>query len=300
MRLGFIGTGHMGNPMVRQLLRAGHDLIVHDKRQETTANLIELGASWADSPAAASADVEIVFTSLPGPAEVDVAVLGADGILEGATDGAVHVDLTSNSPASVRRLANLEAARGVTFLEAPVSDMVSGAVGAEQARLTVFAGGDAAVLECVRPLLATFASNIFHTGDVGTGNVVKLTNNMISLGSRVLIQEALAVGVKAGIDKAKLHEMWDVSSASQWVKDLPRFFEMSSEAGAPTFTLALSAKDVGECLALSRELGVPMTVGSAVSQVFTRTVARGLGNHGPAATLLTIEAEAGVKLRNKP
>jgi 3-hydroxyisobutyrate dehydrogenase len=300
MRLGFVGTGHMGNPMVRQLLKAGHELVVHDKRQESTANLIELGASWADRPGAAAAQAEVVFTSLPGPAEVDEAVLGEGGILDLAPSGTIHVDLTSSMPSSVRRLQRIEASKGITYLEAPVSDMVSGAIGAEQARLTVFVGGDENVLEHVRPMLETFSKHIFHTGPVGSGNVVKLTNNIISLGSRVLIQEALAVGVKAGLDPLKLHEMWTVSSASKWVEDLPRFLEMSSEAGNPSFTLALSAKDVGCCVEMARELGVPMTVGGAVSQVFTRTVARGLGNHGPAATLLTVEAEAGVKLRNKP
>ena len=299
MRLGFIGTGHMGNPMVRQLMRAGHEVVVHDRRQETTANLIELGATWAESPAAAAAAGEVVFTSLPGPAEVDEAVLGDSGILDGASEGTIHVDLTSNSPAAVKRLARIERGRGVTFLEAPVSDMVSGAIGVEQQRLSVFIGGDAAVLEKVRPMLETFCSNVFHTGEVGTGNVVKLTNNMISLGSSVLIQEALAVGVKAGMDPMKLYEMWNVSSASRWVQGVPRSLEMSSEQGNPSFTLLLSAKDVGECLNMARELAVPMTVGSAVSQVFTRTVARGLGGHGPQATLLTIEAEAGVKIRNK-
>jgi 3-hydroxyisobutyrate dehydrogenase len=299
MRLGFIGTGHMGNPMVRQLMKAGHELVVHDKRPETTANLVELGATWADSPTVAASQAEVVFTSLPGPAEVDEAVLGSGGILEGAKEGTVHVDLTSSSPTSSRRLARIEAGRGVTFLEAPVSDIQSGAIGAEQGRLTVFVGGDAKVLETVRPMLETFCSHVFHTGEIGTGNVVKLTNNMISLGSRVLIQEALAVGVKAGIDPTALYEMWNVSSASLWVQGLTRFFDMPDEAGNPSFTLLLSAKDVGECLNMAREMGVPMTVGSAVSQVFTRTVARGLGNHGPAATFLTVEAEAGVRMRNK-
>ena len=297
MRLGFVGTGHMGNAMVRQLLRAGHEVAVHDRRQEATANLVELGASWADSPAAAAAAGQVVFTSLPGPPEVDEAVLGAGGIIEGATAGAIHVDLTSSLPSSVRRLGRIEAGRGVTFLEAPVSGMFSGVVSVEEASLSIFVGGDARAFETVRPLLATFASSIFHVGEVGMGNVVKLTNNMISLGSRLLIQEALAVGVKAGLDATKLWEMWNVSSASPWVQDVPRMLRLRDEAGDPTFTLLLSAKDVGCCLELSRYLGVPMTVGAAVSQVFTRSVARGLGGHGPMATLLAIEAEAGVKVR---
>ncbi len=127
--------------------------------------------------------------------------------------------------------------------------------------------------------------------------MVKLTNNMISLGSRVLIQEALAVGVKAGFDPTELYEMWNVSSASRWVQDVPRMLEMPDEVAHPSFSLLLSAKDVGCCVEMSRELGLPMTVGAAVSQVFTRTVADGHGAHGPAATLLTIEKESGVRIR---
>jgi 3-hydroxyisobutyrate dehydrogenase-like beta-hydroxyacid dehydrogenase len=288
----------MGNGMVRHLLRAGHEMTVHDRRQEATANLIELGATWADHPAAVAERSEVLFTSLPGPAEVDEASLGENGILEGASDGLIHVDLTSSLPSSVRRLAHISKGRGVTYLEAPVSDMVSGMIGVEEQRLTVFVGGDEAVLEKVRPMLECFCKHIFHTGAVGSGNVIKLTNNMISLGSSVLIQEALAVGVKAGVDPMKMYEMWNVSSASRWVQGVPRMVESSGSATAePSFTLLLSAKDVGCCLEMSRELGVPMTVGSAVSQVFTRTVAKGYGALNPGATLLTIEEEAGVQIR---
>jgi 3-hydroxyisobutyrate dehydrogenase-like beta-hydroxyacid dehydrogenase len=151
----------------------------------------------------------------------------------------------------------------------------------------------------VKPLLANFCANIFFVGEVGMGNVIKLTNNMISLGSRVLIQEALAVAVKAGYDPMKVYEMWNVSSASKWVQEVPRWLDVPDEVANPSFSLLLSAKDVGCCLEVSRDLGIPMTVGAAVSQVFTRTVAAGLGGHGPMATFLQIEKEAGVRIRNK-
>lgn len=299
MKVAFIGTGNMGNGMVRKLISAGHELTVNDRRQESTANLVELGATWADTPAAAAAGNDVIISSLPGPAEVDEVVLGKDGLLDGAAPGTIYVDLTSSLPTSARRLGHILEGRGITFLEAPVSGMISGVVSVEEASLSVFVGGDEKALEVVRPLLSQFCANIFHVGAVGQGNVVKLTNNMISLGSRVLIQEALAVGVKAGYDPLELIKMWSVSSASRWVQDMPRMLDMPDSIENPTFSLALSAKDVACCLELSRELGVPMTVGAAVSQVFTRTVARGLGNHGPMATFLTIEAEAGVPIRNK-
>ena len=105
MNVGFIGTGHMGNPIVRHLIKGGHSLTVHDKRQEATANLIELGATWADHPAAVAEVSDVIFTSLPGPPEVEDAVLGANGLLETARPGTIHVDLTSNLPSAVRRIA---------------------------------------------------------------------------------------------------------------------------------------------------------------------------------------------------
>ena len=297
MKVGFVGTGNMGNGMVGKLLRAGYEMVVHDRRQEATANLIELGATWAENPAAVASRTEVIFTSLPGPAEVDEASLGDGGILEGARDGLIHVDLTSSLPSDVKRLDRISKGRGVTYLEAPVSDMVSGPLGVEEERLTVFVGGDAAVLDHVRPMLETFSKHIFHTGPVGSGNVIKLTNNMVSLGAGVLIQEALAVAVKAGVDPMKVFEMWNVSSASRWVQGVPRMVESLPSDAPPTFTLQLSAKDIGCCLEMSRELGVPMTVGSAIAQVFTRTVAKGYGHLNPGATLLTIEEEAGVRIR---
>jgi 3-hydroxyisobutyrate dehydrogenase-like beta-hydroxyacid dehydrogenase len=299
MKIGFVGTGNMGNGMVRKLMGLGHELTVNDRRQESTANLIELGARWADSPADAAKGNEVVISSLPGPAEVDEVVLGERGLLEGAAPGTIYVDLTSSLPASAKRLGHILESRGVTFLEAPVSGMISGVTSVEEASLAVFVGGDAKAFEQVKPLLAAFCANIFHVGDVGMGNVIKLTNNMISLGSRVLIQEALAVAVKAGYDPMKVYEMWNVSSASKWVQEVPRWLEVPDEVKNPSFSLLNSAKDVGCCVEVSRELGVPMTVGAAVSQVFTRTVAAGLGGHSPVATLLQVESEAGVRIRKK-
>ena len=299
MKIGFIGTGNMGNGMVRKLMGQGHELTVNDRRQESTANLIELGARWADSPADVAKGNEVVISSLPGPAEVDEVVLGERGLLEGIAAGTIYADLTSSLPASAKRLGHILESRGVTFLEAPVSGMISGVTSVEQASLTVFVGGDAKAFEVVKPLLASFSSNIFHVGEVGKANVVKLTNNMISLGSRVLIQEALAVAVKAGFDPMQVYEMWNVSSASKWVQEVPRWLEVPDEVKNPSFSLLLSAKDVGCCLEVSRELGIPMTVGAAVSQVFTRTVAAGLGGHSPVATLLQVENEAGVRIRKQ-
>jgi 3-hydroxyisobutyrate dehydrogenase-like beta-hydroxyacid dehydrogenase len=295
VKLGFIGTGHMGNPITRHLLKAGHDVTVYDKRQESTANLIELGAAWGESPAGVAEASEVVFTSLPGPPEVDDAVLGENGILDGAKPGMLHVDLSSNLPSAVQRLSRIERARGLDFMDAPLSGMV---IGAEEGTLTIFAGAEEATLERARPLLEHFGKNIFHVGPVGTGNVLKLTNNMMIHASSLLVQEALAIGVKAGIDAEKLYDIWNVSSSSRFVQGIPRLLERNFDN--PSFTLALTAKDVGLCVEAAREMNVPTTVAAAASQVYVRSMAKGLGDKLMSATLITIEEEAGVKIEKKP
>ena len=292
MRLGFIGTGHMGNPIARHLIRAGNELVVFDRRPEASANLIELGAAWGESASGVASQVEVVFTSLPGPPEVDEAVLGDEGILAGARAGTVHVDLSSNLPSSVRRLARIEASRSVTFLDAPVSGMVTGA---EAGTLAVFVGGDAKAYEMVRPLLQTFGGNVFHVGPVGNGNIVKLSNNLMTIASGLLVYEALALGVKAGLDAQKLYEMWNVSSSSRYVQNVPRMLERQWDD--PSFALALAAKDLGLAVESGRELAVPLTVTAAASQLYTRAVARGLGGKSPQAVLQVVEEEAGTKIQ---
>ena len=294
MKVGFIGTGHMGNPITRHLLKAGHEVTVFDKRQESTANLIELGATWGETPAGVADASEIVFTSLPGPPEVDDAVLGENGILDGAKAGTLHVDLSSNLPSAVQRLSRIEHAKGLDFMDAPLSGMV---IGAEEGTLTIFVGAEDATLERARPLLEHFGKNIFHVGPVGTGNILKLTNNMMIHASSILVQEALAIGVKAGIDPEKLYEIWNVSSSSRFVQGIPRLLERNFEN--PSFTLALTAKDVGLCVEAAREMNVTTTVAAAASQVYVRSMARGLGDKLMSATLITVEEEAGIKIEKK-
>ncbi len=139
MKAGFIGTGNMGNPMAANLIKAGHQLTVHDLRREAATNLLEMGAEWAATPKDAVPGNEVVFTSLPVPRDVEAVLEGENGILEGASDGSLYVDLSTNSPTVVRRLHQVCAARGVTMLDAPVS---GGVYGAAAGTLAVMVGGD--------------------------------------------------------------------------------------------------------------------------------------------------------------
>ncbi|HVM52119.1 MAG TPA: NAD(P)-dependent oxidoreductase, partial [Acidimicrobiales bacterium] len=175
-QVGFVGVGTMGNPMAANLLAAGHRLTVHDVRAESAANLLDAGAAWADSARAVADASDVTFLSLPNPADVTEVVTGAAGVLAGAAAGTTIVDLSTNAPEVVRALAASAAERGVGFLDAPVS---GGVGGARKGSLAVMVGGDADAYAAQLPLLEVIGDRVFHVGDVGAGNVVKLLNNML-------------------------------------------------------------------------------------------------------------------------
>ncbi len=289
MKAGFIGTGNMGNPMARNLLKGGVELTVNDVNKEACANLIELGAKWADSPKEVAAASEIVFTSLPGPRQIDEVTLAANGMYAGAAEGMIHVDLSSNALAAVKRLAGLAAQQGIGFLDAPVS---GGTAGAEAGTLSVMVGGDRDTFEKVEPLLDMIGGNIFHLGEVGAGTVHKLTNNMLALGQALLLQEVMTLGVKAGFDTQSLHSVWSVSSGRGQAAMMGNVLKRDWDN--PFFSLALSAKDIGLCLEAARDLEVPMPVANAIGQWYTRSLVRGRGNQHWFSTLGTIEEDANV------
>ena len=163
--VGFVGTDTIGAPMAKRLLDAGHPLVVCDRVESATAPLVAAGASCAESPRAVAAACRVVFTSLPGPAQVEEVATGKDGLLEGARAGDVHVDLSTSAFDAVRALAAREAAVGVQFVDAPVS---GGAAGAAQGTLTVMASGERAAFERIEPLLGAFGKNVFYLGESGT------------------------------------------------------------------------------------------------------------------------------------
>lgn len=285
--IGFIGTGNIGSPMARHLVEAGHTVIVHDRRREASEDLLELGAVWADGPAAVAEQCRIVFTSLPGPPEVEAVAAGPGGIAEAARPGDVHVDLSSNSITMVRRLAERASAAGTVYLDCPVT---GGVRGAEAGTLTVLASGDRAAFERVQPLLEAIGSNVRYLGEAGTGCLCKLINNLIVLCAGQLMQEGVVLGAKAGLDPAELYDLLRLGTARPYVGLMP--YVVGRRFGDPTFTLALAEKDVSLALEAGRSLAVPMPVTSAAHQTYLRAVAQGLGDQSFLATLEALEAGA--------
>ena len=294
MKLGFIGTGNMGNPMAANLIKAGHQVTVHDLRREVATNLLEMGAEWADSPRGAVPGNDAVLTSLPVPRDVEAVVRGEGGILEGAGNGTVIFDLSTNSPTIVRNLHQECAARGVTLLDSPVS---GGTYGAAAGTLAVMVGGDRATFDRFESTLGAIGNHVVYCGDIGAGSVCKICNNLMSMGIGVLLSEALTLGVKAGVDLAILADVIAHSSGSsrRLTEKFARFlFQGNFEPG---FATALAAKDVRLATDLGREYGVPMDLSNLVDQRHVEAMFRGFGPEDSDAVARIQEEKAGVQLR---
>ncbi len=293
MKVGFIGVGNMGNPMAQNLLKAGHTLWVHDLRREAAQNLEALGAKWAASPKEAASQSEVVLASLPMPQDVEKAVLGEEGILAGLEAGGTIVDMSTNSPTVVRRLAEKAREKGVHFLDAPVS---GGVRGARSATLAVMVGGDRAVYDRFEPLLKAIGSNVFYVGGVGAGNVAKLVNNMMAFVNMIGAIEGLVLGAKAGMDPYTLWQVVKASSGQSFIWESGGRAILRDRL-LPTFTAELACKDIGLVTALAEELGVPLRMGSLAQELLRQYRDGGFGQEDILAMVKELEKQAGVSVR---
>ena len=294
MQLGFVGTGNMGSPMALHLIDAGHALRVHDQRAEATMSLEEAGAQRVESPMEAAHGAAAVFLSLPKPADVEQVVLGEKGVLEGLERGGVIIDMTTNSPSVVRRLAESTRARGVELLDAPVS---GGVGGARRGTLAVMVGGDLETFGRCEPLLRAIGSNVFRVGDVGAGNVAKLVNNMLAFSNMMAAQEALVLGARAGVDPELLWEVVKASSgnSSGWERGMRAV--LLDRLSPPSFTVELARKDIGLATELAAELGVPLTMGAATESLIEHYRQTGYASEDILSTVRALEEQTGTVVR---
>ena len=289
MNLGFIGTGTMGNPMVRCLIDAGHRLTVHDVRREATTNLCEMGATWAESAREVGLASQAVFTSLPSPAEMETTVLDPDnGILAGLLTGGAYIDLTTNAPDVVRRIAEVCLSRGIEMLDAPVSG--------RPPRMTVMAGGDAATFEKYRPVFENMAGNVFHMGESGTGSATKLVTQYLGYSNFITALEGLLIGVKAGVDIGLLAQVVPVSAGASRVFDnIPRAVLTGEFTSGGS--LDIVAKDLRLACELAREVQAPARSGIIADDAFHRAQVLGWGQDGYPKVAKILEEMAGAELR---
>lgn len=294
LRLGFVGLGNIGGGVCANLLADGHDVAVFDLDPARVEAQQAAGAQAVDSPAEVAAAADWTLLSLPSP---DVVETVAGQWLAGAGGGAkVLIDLTTNSPATVRALGDRLAGAGARLVEAPVT---GGAPGARNRGLVFIMGGDEATVAEVRPLLDTVGRASFYMGPLGCGNVGKLVNSLMAFTTMVVSLEGLALGAKSGLDLRTLLEMVRTSGGAH--SYLERRIEEINERGRPTaFSLELAAKDAGLMLEAGRQVGLPMPVASAVHQVLAFAKAQGLAGRDISDLVEVIERAAAVELRLPP
>ena len=277
--LAFIGLGIMGLPMAGHLLAAGHAVAVHTRTKAKARPLLDKGATWADSPAAAARSADVVFTCVPDTPDVEQVLLGPGGVAESARPGLVVVDHSTISPAATRTMAETLAAKGVTLLDAPVS---GGDVGARNATLSIMVGGDATAFDRVRPLLAVMGKTVTHCGGVGTGQLTKLVNQVLVTVTNLAVCEALTFATRAGLDPQKTIAAVAGGAAGSWqLQNLgPRVV-----AGdfAPGFMIKLQVKDLRLVAEAAAELGLNLPGLAHVTNLFGRAMAEGRGNDGTQA-----------------
>lgn len=278
--IGFIGTGTMGLPMVGNLLKKGFAVVAYDAVPAALDGAVKLGARAAASSADVARRSEVVVTMLPSSSHVEAVYLGPGGVREAIDSGRLCIDMSTIDPAVSRRVAAALAERGVRFIDAPVS---GGVPRATDGTLAIMIGGNKKDVDDARPVLAAMGANLIHVGDVGSGEVAKLCNNLIAGVAAVAVSEAFRIAEGFGVDAKVLTDVIAKSSGNTWVMEhmhpvagiVPR--SASTNDYAPGFMTDLMAKDLGLAVNAARELRIPVAVAPAAQQVLRLASSHGLG-----------------------
>lgn len=295
MRIGFIGLGTMGGRMARSLRDAGHEMYVNDIRPEAVAPLVAAGATAQPTARDVGAAADVVFTSLPGPAEFTDVTVGANGLLHGLRRGAVLFDLTTNSPTTIRAIHATFAEHGLHLLDTPVS---GGPKGAETRSLAIWAGGDEKIYRRHEKLLRDIGDQPSYIGSIGAASVAKLVHNCAGYTIQAALAEVFTMGVKGGVDPLVL---WRV--VRQGFVGRARVFDRLADQflpavfDPPNFRLHLAHKDVSLATSLGRELNVPMRLANLALEELTEAVDRGWGERDSRVAMLLQEERAGVDIK---
>jgi 3-hydroxyisobutyrate dehydrogenase len=296
MRVGFIGLGNMGEPLAGFVLKAGYPLVVHDIRREAAATLLERGAVWAESPRDVAAQCDVICTCVPGPPEMQAVMLGPNGVLDGLRPGSAVIDHTTNDPGVVREVGVAIQARGTQLLDAPLD---GGREGALEGQLTLFVGGDEAVLRRVKPVLDTFSRSVVWVGELGAGSVTKLVHNALAMSIDLLLAECLTLGAKAGVAVPRLVEAFRegciVSQNMTFTKRMPATLFRGDFAAR--FALALAYKDFRLAGDLAIQHGVPTRLLDLCQMELLEAMNRGWGDQDRIKASTLQEERAGVTLR---
>jgi 3-hydroxyisobutyrate dehydrogenase len=288
-RVGFIGTGVMGQSMCRHIMTAGYAVTVSTRTKAKAQPLLDAGAAWADTPKAVAEKSDVLFAIVGFPSDVREVFLGPQGALAGAKPGSVLVDMTTSQPSLAAEIYQAAKAKGVAALDAPVS---GGDVGAKNAALSIMVGGDTAVLEAVKPLLACMGKTIVHQGPAGSGQHTKMVNQILIASTLNGVCEGLLYAAKAGLDpKVVLQSVGGGAAASWQLNNLgPKMIDRNFEPG---FFAEHFVKDMGIALDEARRMKLAMPGLALVAQLFNAVQAQGYGRKGTHALMLALERLSG-------
>ncbi len=293
MKIGFIGLGIMGKPMSKNLLKAGYELIVMDRNQEAVGEVTAAGAISAATPKDVAAQSDIVITMLPNSPHVKEVVLGENGIIEGAKQGAVVIDMSSIAPLVSREVGARLAEKGVAFLDAPVS---GGEPKAIDGSLSVMVGGNQEIFDKCYSVLKSMAGSVVLTGDIGAGNVTKLANQIIVAINIAAMSEALVLASKAGVEPELVYKAIRGGLAGSTVLEAKAPLVMDRKFD-PGFRINLHIKDLNNVLETSHEMGVPLPLTAAVMEMMQALRVDGMGDADHGGLIRYYEKMAKVEVK---
>ncbi len=291
-KVGYIGLGIMGGSMARNLMKAGHQLVVHNRSRAIVEQLVSEGATAALTPKEVAEQVEFVFTNLPDSPDVEQVALGKDGIVEGAHEGLIFIDNSTIKPETARMIAAALAKVGVQALDAPVS---GGDVGARNGTLTIMVGGPQDAFDRAVPLFQAMGKAYVLVGDSGAGQIAKVCNQIIVGAQMVALAEALITAQKSGVDPARVVDAIKGGAAQMWTLDVkpPRLFAGNR---APGFKAYMQHKDLGIVLDTAKTYGIPVPMSALVTQFYTAMLEQGNRELDNSAIISVYESLTGITL----
>jgi 3-hydroxyisobutyrate dehydrogenase len=296
--VGFVGLGTMGSRMAANLQKAGFQLIVHDLHRQAASHHLAAGALWAESPRALAQEADVILSSLPEPSDVEAVALGDDGLIAGIKPGVAYFDLSTNSPAVVKKLAAAFTEKGAHMLDAPVS---GGPAGAASGKLAIWVGGDEQVFNRHKSVLDAMGDKAAYIGPIGSATVAKLVHNMSGYAIVCALAETFTMGVKAGVEPLALWQAVRQGAAGRrFTFDALIDQFLPGTYDPPAFALKLAHKDVALANALGRELGLPMRMCNLALAEMTEAMARGWGGRDSRAVMLLEQERAGIEIAVDP
>ncbi len=293
MKIGFIGLGIMGKPMCKNLLAAGHQLVVCSRTQSSVDELVAAGATSAPTPKDLAAQVELVITMLPNSPEVKAVILGPNGVIEGAQPGCIVADMSSIAPLASQQIAASLAAKGIEMLDAPVS---GGQPKAINATLSVMVGGKQEVFDRCVPVFKTMAASVVRVGNIGAGNVTKLANQVVVALNIAALSEAMVLAAKAGVEPDLVFQAIRGGLAGSTVMEAKAPLMLDRKFN-PGFRINLHIKDLANALDTSHEVGAPLPLTASVMEILQTLKHDGCGDSDHGAIVRYFEKLARIELK---